>query len=176
MGRIRANLHCECFEVLARAAKQRPSWCILDDTTDNSCDCALYLFHACPIILDLGGHTNCKMSEEEMVGTTGFEPATSRTPSVRATRLRYVPTEGHPQGYHRRSRSVKKARSVSRKSSSILRLNSCPGPSAAARGETASCSFAPLRSRKCRRAPAMVNPSSYKSRLMRKTMSTSSWR
>jgi hypothetical protein len=28
-----------------------------------------------------------------MVGTTGFEPATSRTPSVRATRLRYVPTE-----------------------------------------------------------------------------------
>jgi hypothetical protein len=30
--------------------------------------------------------------EEDMVGTTGFEPATSRTPSVRATRLRYVPT------------------------------------------------------------------------------------
>jgi hypothetical protein len=27
-----------------------------------------------------------------VVGTTGFEPATSRTPSVRATRLRYVPT------------------------------------------------------------------------------------
>ena len=26
-----------------------------------------------------------------MVGTTGFEPATSRTPSERATRLRYVP-------------------------------------------------------------------------------------
>jgi hypothetical protein len=32
--------------------------------------------------------------KEKMVGTTGFEPATSRTPSVRATRLRYVPT-GH---------------------------------------------------------------------------------
>src|SRR5260370_26668053 len=30
--------------------------------------------------------------EEKVVGTTGFEPATSRTPSVRATRLRYVPT------------------------------------------------------------------------------------
>src|ERR1700722_5698215 len=30
--------------------------------------------------------------ERKMVGTTGFEPATSRTPSVRATRLRYVPT------------------------------------------------------------------------------------
>jgi hypothetical protein len=29
----------------------------------------------------------------KMVGTTGFEPATSRTPSVRATRLRYVPTD-----------------------------------------------------------------------------------
>ena len=28
----------------------------------------------------------------EVVGTTGFEPATSRTPSVRATRLRHVPT------------------------------------------------------------------------------------
>src|SRR5215213_4489887 len=27
----------------------------------------------------------------EVVGTTGFEPATSRTPSVRATRLRHVP-------------------------------------------------------------------------------------
>src|SRR5258707_11443485 len=35
---------------------------------------------------------SCWVSEEEMVGTTGFEPATSRTPSVRATRLRYVPT------------------------------------------------------------------------------------
>src|SRR5437773_2550097 len=30
--------------------------------------------------------------EIEMVGTTGFEPATSRTPSVRATRLRHVPS------------------------------------------------------------------------------------
>src|SRR5580704_12959543 len=28
-----------------------------------------------------------------MVGTTGFEPATSPTPRVRDTRLRYVPTE-----------------------------------------------------------------------------------
>ena len=27
-----------------------------------------------------------------MVGTTGFEPATSPTPRVRDTRLRYVPT------------------------------------------------------------------------------------
>ena len=27
-----------------------------------------------------------------MVGTPGFEPGASRTPSVRATRLRYVPT------------------------------------------------------------------------------------
>jgi hypothetical protein len=29
---------------------------------------------------------------KKMVGTTGFEPATSRTPSVRATRLRHVPS------------------------------------------------------------------------------------
>ena len=28
-----------------------------------------------------------------LVGTTGFEPATSRTPSVRATRLRHVPSK-----------------------------------------------------------------------------------
>ena len=81
-----------------------------------------------------------------MVGAPGFEPGTSRTPSVRATRLRYAPTDGggffraalrraamwgiamlqsrvQLQGYHRRSRSVKKARSESRKSSSILRLS-----------------------------------------------------
>src|SRR2546428_5239284 len=28
-----------------------------------------------------------------MVGAPGFEPGTSRTPSVRATRLRYAPTD-----------------------------------------------------------------------------------
>src|SRR6516225_8466153 len=103
-----------------------------------------------------------------MVGTARFELATSRTPSVRATRLRYVPTgtetatwkrpipqglkpreiwlrnvaakaathkrtqgseSQHLQGYHRRSRSVKKACNASRKSSSILRLNNCDPPS-----------------------------------------------
>ena len=66
-----------------------------------------------------------------MVGTARFELATSRTPSVRATRLRYVPTASAAsrdcssqfQGYHLRSSSVKKLRSPSRKSSSILRLN-----------------------------------------------------
>src|SRR5205814_8491469 len=79
------------------------------------------------------------VSEEEMVGTTGFEPATSRTPSVRATRLRYVPTgkltatakkpgaeseeESAPPRYHHRPSSVKKARRASRISSSILRLS-----------------------------------------------------
>src|SRR5579885_3513888 len=77
--------------------------------------------------------------EIRMVGAPGFEPGTSRTPSVRATRLRYAPTKLDPaesrdreerreavpaqnQGYHLRSSSVKKARSESRKSSSILRL------------------------------------------------------
>ena len=30
--------------------------------------------------------------EEKMVGATGFEPVTTRTPSVCATRLRYAPT------------------------------------------------------------------------------------
>jgi hypothetical protein len=34
-------------------------------------------------------------SLNRMVGTTGFEPATSRTPSVRATRLRHVPTSSN---------------------------------------------------------------------------------
>src|SRR6266568_1569175 len=40
---------------------------------------------------------SCCVSEQEMVGTTGFQPATPRTPSVRATRLRYVPTERNTQ-------------------------------------------------------------------------------
>src|SRR5206468_11950007 len=31
---------------------------------------------------------------ETVVGTRGFEPPTPRTPSVCATRLRYVPTQG----------------------------------------------------------------------------------
>src|SRR5216684_6322504 len=30
--------------------------------------------------------------QKKMVGAPGFEPGTSRTPSVRATRLRYAPT------------------------------------------------------------------------------------
>src|SRR5690348_8407867 len=84
--------------------------------------------------------------ENKMVGTARFELATSRTPSVRATRLRYVPTGAsnndaarieraesrqllHHQGYHRRSRSVKKACNASRRSSSILRLSNCDPPS-----------------------------------------------
>src|SRR5258708_12571324 len=86
------------------------------------------------------------MALEEMVGTARFELATSRTPSVRATRLRYVPTgtltamrqeiertesQQHlqHQGYHRRSRSVKKARTQSPKSTTIFRLRTCPPPS-----------------------------------------------
>ena len=56
-----------------------------------------------------------------MVGTTGFEPATSRTPSVRATRLRYVPTAR--SAYHSDSRTVNKERSESRRSSKVLRLS-----------------------------------------------------
>src|SRR6267154_1334497 len=48
------------------------------------------------------------MAMEEMVGTTGFEPATSRTPSVRATRLRYVPTGVKPAPLRRhRTTNVK---------------------------------------------------------------------
>src|SRR5690349_1518639 len=56
--------------------------------------------------------------EERVVGTTGFEPATSRTPSVRATRLRYVPTAAAPvepqskvtrQGPHSATTSVSPA-------------------------------------------------------------------
>ena len=78
-------------------------------------------------------------SEEKVVGTTGFEPATSRTPSVRATRLRYVPTGREPRtaqlrsigcylqrqvavAYHSVSSSVKKARSSSRSSINTWRL------------------------------------------------------
>ena len=34
----------------------------------------------------------CFGPKEKMVGATGFEPVTTRTPSVCATRLRYAPT------------------------------------------------------------------------------------
>src|SRR6266568_6106456 len=37
-------------------------------------------------------HPPPHLIKQGLVGTTGFEPATSRTPSVRATRLRHVPT------------------------------------------------------------------------------------
>ena len=96
-----------------------------------------------------------------MVGTTGFEPATSRTPSVRATRLRYVPTDGgilqpaprragiplpsleipRPEtpataqrAYHSDSRAVNKERSESRKSSRVFRLSMATSGEAAGRG------------------------------------------
>src|SRR5262245_52489732 len=45
-----------------------------------------------------------------MVGTTGFEPATSRTPSVRATRLRHVPSNSFQ--YRRKNCFVKRAESL----------------------------------------------------------------
>src|SRR5208283_5044787 len=69
--------------------------------------------------------------KEELVGAPGFEPGTSRTPSVRATRLRYAPTAAaghfgrlHPsRRYHLPSSNVKKLRSASRKSSSSLRFS-----------------------------------------------------
>jgi hypothetical protein len=68
-----------------------------------------------------------------MVGAPGFEPGTSRTPSVRATRLRYAPTRKEAAqtaprptktGYHRFSSRVKNALRESRISSSIFRLRS----------------------------------------------------
>src|SRR5580692_9952871 len=86
-------------------------------------------------------------------------------------------------GYHLRSRSVKKARRVSRRSSNIFRLKSCAAPSAAAPVlepppplVAPELSPSPFCSRKCLRAPAIVNPSSYSSRLIRSTISTSSCR
>src|ERR1700675_342971 len=39
-------------------------------------------------------------TQKQMVGTTGFEPATSPTPRVRDTRLRYVPTELRRSGLY----------------------------------------------------------------------------
>src|SRR5271155_2573570 len=69
-------------------------------------------------------------------------------------------------GYHLRSRSVKKARKVSRRSNNIFRLKSCAAPSAVPPVEPTpvpaapELSPSPFCSRKCRRAPAIVNPSS----------------
>jgi hypothetical protein len=38
-------------------------------------------------------NTDSNLEGEKMVGATGFEPVTTRTPSVCATRLRYAPTD-----------------------------------------------------------------------------------
>src|SRR5208282_3004383 len=124
----------------------------------------------------------------KMVGAPGFEPGTSRTPSVRATRLRYAPTVAarhfgrvHPsKRYHLPSSSVKKLRSVSRRSSSSLRLRCAAGAVAVLCATfsraTSPCAPFPASSRKWRLAPAIVNPSSYNRRLILSTRSTSSWR
>src|SRR5208283_3628469 len=45
------------------------------------------------------------LCERKMVGTARFELATSRTPSVRATRLRYVPTESAAEKSRRKTTS-----------------------------------------------------------------------
>ena len=125
-----------------------------------------------------------------MVGTTGFEPATSRTPSVRATRLRHVPTDktvlllhsplepatfpasrdahrcANPDreqesAYHSRSRRVKMERSCSRKSRSHLRCVRDISRSRCGEAEARGSSPDwPFCSARCLRAPAIVKPSS----------------
>ena len=107
-----------------------------------------------------------ELHEGRMVGTTGFEPATSRTPSVRATRLRYVPTGtcylGLKTAYHSPSRRVKTARSSSCRSSRNLRCARVAGSGRAAAVLVwlAGLPFPPCCSAKCFRAPAIVKPSS----------------
>ncbi len=54
-----------------------------------------YAFHTCPFSL----------MRSKMVGATGFEPATARTPSVCATMLRYAPNV-FCEGFRRRQSSL----------------------------------------------------------------------
>src|ERR1700681_4199201 len=78
--------------------------------------------------------------------------------SLRPDRLLLICRSLGDQGYHRPSRSVKKARSVSRRSSNILRLRSCGASSAGATPELVPLSGSPPAcSRRWRLAPAMVN-------------------
>ena len=77
----------------------------------------------------------------EMVGTTGFEPATSRTPSVRATRLRYVPTVfGRRSGYHSGLSRVKAASNSSRRSRRTWRYERAVGSAGSTAVHTGHCS------------------------------------
>jgi hypothetical protein len=57
---------------------------------------------------------------EEMVGTTGFEPATSPTPRVRDTRLRYVPTENNAKWALLLYQAITCVREASRKRAKCL--------------------------------------------------------
>ncbi len=76
----------------------------------------------------------------EMVGTTGFEPATSRTPSVRATRLRHVPFA---------------LNSTTTIQDLLFRLVSCSSSDNNSRSSEASC-FNPCRSSAVRGVTARV--------------------
>src|SRR5580704_18152962 len=95
--------------------------------------------------------------------------------SLRPDRLEMIYRSLGDQGYHRPSRSVKKARSVSRRSSNIFRLRICGVSSAGGKPPPAPLSI-PACSVRCRRAPSVVKPSSYSRRLILKTMSKSSCR
>src|ERR1700676_5453655 len=95
--------------------------------------------------------------------------------SLRPDRLEMICRSLGDQGYHRPSRSVKKARSVSRRSNNIFRLRICGVSSAGGKPPPDPLSI-PACSRRCRRAPSVVKPSSYSRRLILKTMSRSSCR
>src|SRR5580704_12997959 len=55
-----------------------------------------------------------------MVGTTGFEPATSPTPRVRDTRLRYVPTDSYAKWALLLYQAITCVREASRKRAKCL--------------------------------------------------------
>ena len=99
-----------------------------------------------------------------MVGTTGFEPATSPTPRVRDTRLRYVPTDSNAKWALLLYQAITCVREASRKRAKCLAgltascgLKVVPTPSAAAAPvepmlapAAPELSTSPFCSRKCR--------------------------
>ena len=85
---------------------------------------------------------------EEMVGTTGFEPATSPTPRVRDTRLRYVPTENNAKWALLLYQAITCVREASRKRAKCL-----AGLTASCGSEAAPFPQPPRRSNRRQRQP-----------------------
>ncbi len=141
----RARNHSSKFEQLAPLCHNGPAFAV------RSCDQA---FDADFAVCAIRAERTTRWSGRPDLNRGPHAPQACALPDC-ATPRRTL------QGYHRRSRRVKKARSESRISSSILRFKSCAAPYPGPIGAPVSESVPAVPpSRKCLRAPAIVNPSS----------------